>query len=126
MAICMIMKTTNQELVEWVKEYTLGFNKEDNWFLDLMKASLAKAKNNIDLAIEIFYENLGHEMIFGSCGPDCVREEANLTGKTTGEIRLWTADNPDKFFSEPDLVLTNKDLFILVRDGNLPVQENLF
>lgn len=88
-----------------------------------IQIALEKANNVIETAIGVYY-GAGNSEWGGTFGGGTANVQCELTGKTTGRIIIWCADNKD--WDKPDLVLTNEDVFQLVRDGALDYQPLLF
>ena len=105
--------------------YQAAYDFASNWNIWQIKKALEIADGNITKAIEIAYGELDLDLRGGQAGGDGPIHaiDAFLTNKADGRIEIRAKET--SLFDNPDLVLDNKDYFILIRDG-VQFQLNLF
>ena len=105
--------------------YQAAYDFAENWHVWQIKKALEMANGNIAKAIEIAYSELDLDLYGGQGGGNGPIHaiDARLTNKADGhiEIRAKGTDHSN----DPDLVLNNKQYFLLIRDG-VQCQLNLF
>lgn len=113
---------TKQELHQVVLEY-LKNHVQNQYIYKQIQTALERASNAIDKAIEIYYD-MGNSEWGGFGSLEMPDVECRLTNRSEGNIKVWDVGNND--WDNPDVTLSNEDVFRLVRDGKLDFQQSLF